>query len=157
MIKLTDTLQETAKLAEIARQCKITRSAVSQWGQVPAKHVLTVESVTGISRYELRPDIYGPSAPDLVEGSDTKSPVGSSAGEAGALSPPANPSGAPAISEQGRAEVAHRVHTPEVAGSNPVPATSFNSPGSLLPSGENAGAQHSLAGCAPATISEGLR
>lgn len=67
--------------------------------------------------------------------SEMVSPVGSSAGEAGASSPPANPSGAPAISEQGRAEVAHRVHTPEVAGSNPVPATSFPSP-EVLPSGE---------------------
>lgn len=132
MIKLTDTLQETAKLAEIARQCKITRSAVSQWDQVPAKHVLTVESVTGISRHDLRPDIYGPSAPLMLEVTDTKSPVGSSAGEAGASSPNHD---APAISEQGRAEAAHRVHTPEVAGSNPVPATSFPSP-EVLPSGE---------------------
>ncbi len=85
------------------------------------------------------------------------SPVGSSAGEAGASSPPANPSGAPAISEQGRAEVAHRVHTPEVAGSNPVPATSFNSSVISSQSDGNAGAQHSLAGCAPAATSVGLR
>lgn len=61
MIKLTDTLQEKAKLSEIARQCNITRSAVSQWDQVPANHVLTVEGITGISRHDLRPDIYGPS------------------------------------------------------------------------------------------------
>ncbi len=82
------------------------------------------------------------------------SPAGSSAGEAGASSPPANPSGAPTISEQGRAEVAHRVHTPEVAGSNPVPATSFNSSGFSSPPDENAGA-HGLrdARCAPAEIS----
>ncbi len=93
MIKLTDTLQETAKLAEIARQCNITRSAVSQWDQVPAKHVLTVESVTGISRHDLRPDIYGPSASAQVDEADTNSPVGSSAGNAGASLPP---SGAPA-------------------------------------------------------------
>lgn len=151
MIKLTDTLQETAKLAEIARQCKITRSAVSQWDQVPAKHVLTVESVTGISRHVLRPDIYGSSAPMMVEDTDTKSPVSSSAGEAGASSPPANPNGAPFISEQGRAEVAHRVHTLEVAGSNPVPAISFNSSGTSSQSDGNAGARHSLAGCAPAS------
>lgn len=96
------------------------------------------------------------SCASLADGS-FQSPVGSSAGEAGASLPPANPSDAPAISEQGRAEVAHRVHTPDVAGSNPVPATSFNSPDSLLPSGENAGAQHSLAGCVPAAFAEGLR
>ena len=135
MIKLTDTLQETAKLAEIARQCKITRSAVSQWDQVPAKHVLTVESVTGISRHDLRPDIYGPSAHMMVEVTDTKSPVGSSSGEAGASLPPANPRGAPAISAQGGEAVSHRVHTPKNAGSIPAPATSFPSP-EVLPSGE---------------------
>lgn len=81
--------------------------------------------------------------------------AGSSAGEAGASSPH---NGAPAISEQGRAEVAHRVHTPEVAGSNPVPATSFNSSDSSSQSDGSAGA-HGLrdARCAPAAISEGLR
>lgn len=80
-------------------------------------------------------------------------PACSSAGEAGALSPPANPSGAPAISEQGGAEVAHRVHTPEVAGSIPVPATSFDSSGISSQSDGNAGA-HGLrdARCAPAAV-----
>ena len=134
--------------SSLARSLCITPQAVNQWFVVPPERVLDVERLTGISRHLLRPDVFG---------KPQSSPVGSSAGEAGALSPPANPSDAPAISEQGRAEVAHRVHTPEVAGSNPVPATSFNSPGSLLPSGENAGAQHSLAGCAPAAIPEGLR
>lgn len=66
----------------------------------------------------------------LTDGSSI-SPVGSSAGEVGASSPNHD---APAISEQGRAEVAHRVHTPEVAGSNPVPATRFQSP-DVLPTG----------------------
>lgn len=86
------------------------------------------------------------------------SPAGSSAGEAGASSPPANPSGAPAISEQGRAEVAHRVHTPEVAGSIPVPATSSHSSDSSSQSDGSAGA-HGMrdARCAPAAVSEGLR
>jgi Putative antitoxin of bacterial toxin-antitoxin system, YdaS/YdaT len=154
MIKLTDTLQETAKLAEIARQCKITRSAVSQWDQVPAKHVLRVESVTGISRHDLRPDIYGPSDSSLDVDAATSSPVDSSSGKAGAL--PTTPHDAPAIFQQDRAEVAQLVHTQQVAGSNPAPATSYPSP-DCLPSGDDAGAQHSLAGCAPAEISEGLR
>lgn len=83
------------------------------------------------------------------------SPASSSAGEAGASSPH---NGAPAISEQGRAEVAHRAHTPEVAGSNPVPATSFHSSDSSSQSDGSAGA-HGLrdARCAPAAIAEGLR
>jgi DNA-binding transcriptional regulator YdaS (Cro superfamily) len=104
MIKLTDTLQEAAKLAEIARQCKITRGAVSQWDRVPAKHVLTVEVVTGISRHELRPDIYGPVA-EVVVSSSSKLPADASSGDgAGAPSKlPAQP-GAPVINS----------HSPEV-------------------------------------------
>lgn len=82
------------------------------------------------------------------------SPASSSAGEAGASSPHND---APAI-KQGRAEVAHRVHTPEVAGSIPAPATSFHSSDSSSQSDGSAGA-HGLrdARCAPAAISEGLR
>lgn len=37
----------------------ITRQAVEQWEAVPPRHVLRVEQATGISRYALRPDIYG--------------------------------------------------------------------------------------------------
>lgn len=38
----------------------ITRQAVEQWVVVPAERVLAVERETGVSRYALRPDIYGP-------------------------------------------------------------------------------------------------
>ena len=37
----------------------ITTQAVSQWSQVPPSRVLDVERVTGISRYDLRPDVFG--------------------------------------------------------------------------------------------------
>lgn len=37
----------------------ITPQAISQWKVVPPTRVLAVEKVTGISRHELRPDIYG--------------------------------------------------------------------------------------------------
>lgn len=37
---------------------RITSQAVSQWDRVPADRVLSVESVTGVSRHDLRPDIY---------------------------------------------------------------------------------------------------
>jgi DNA-binding transcriptional regulator YdaS (Cro superfamily) len=39
----------------------ITPQAVSQWDRVPPARVLTIEELTGISRHELRPDIFGPS------------------------------------------------------------------------------------------------
>jgi len=39
----------------------ITQSHVSYWkrtGRLPAEYVLSVEAATGISRHELRPDLY---------------------------------------------------------------------------------------------------
>lgn len=38
----------------------ITSQAISQWDVCPALRVLEVERLTGVSRHELRPDIYGP-------------------------------------------------------------------------------------------------
>lgn len=37
----------------------ITSQAVSKWDRVPVERVLAVEALTGVSRYELRPDVYG--------------------------------------------------------------------------------------------------
>ena len=60
-----NSFQEVVKargLAVIAEACKVTPQAVHKWVRkgIPAKRVLKVESVTGISRYDLRKDIYGP-------------------------------------------------------------------------------------------------
>ncbi|WP_256576686.1 YdaS family helix-turn-helix protein [Pseudomonas sp. NFACC37-1] len=42
-----------------------------QWmcstGSVPAKHVLKIEAVTGVSRHELRPDLYPQVSPTLEQ------------------------------------------------------------------------------------------
>ena len=46
----------------LADKIGITRAAVSQWKQVPAERVLEVERLTGVPRYELRPDIFGEAA-----------------------------------------------------------------------------------------------
>jgi DNA-binding transcriptional regulator YdaS (Cro superfamily) len=40
--------------------------AVSQWTQVPAERVLEVERITGISRHDLRPDVFGPAVESKV-------------------------------------------------------------------------------------------
>lgn len=64
------------------------------------------------------------------------SPVSSSAGDAGASLPPSD---APASLSQDRAAVAQLVHTQQVAGSNPAPATSFQSP-DFSGSGDEGGA-----------------
>lgn len=36
----------------------VTSQAVSQWKRVPAERVLDVERATGVSRHDLRPDLY---------------------------------------------------------------------------------------------------
>lgn len=46
------------KRSDLARKLGVTAGAVWQWSKVPAERVLEVERVTGISRHELRPDIY---------------------------------------------------------------------------------------------------
>ncbi len=38
---------------------RITPQAISQWKVVPPEKVLKVEQITGVSRYELRPDVFG--------------------------------------------------------------------------------------------------
>jgi DNA-binding transcriptional regulator YdaS (Cro superfamily) len=45
---------------------KITPQAVSLWKIVPPKQVLKVEAITGISKHELRPDIFGPAHSDIA-------------------------------------------------------------------------------------------
>ena len=45
-------------LAGLAGPLGITAQAVSQWDEVPPLRVLAVERISGISRYELRPDLY---------------------------------------------------------------------------------------------------
>jgi len=44
--------------AEFARLIGITAQAVSQWNEVPPLRVLEVERVSGVSRHDLRPDLY---------------------------------------------------------------------------------------------------
>ncbi len=67
---------------------------------------------------------------------EKNSSVSSSAGDAGASLPPSD---APASLSQDRAVVAQLVHTQQVAGSNPAPATSFHSP-DFSGSGDEGGA-----------------
>lgn len=54
---------ERGRRVVLAGALGIGPSALSQWQQVPADKVLMVEGLTGISRHELRPDVFG-EAPD---------------------------------------------------------------------------------------------
>lgn len=64
MRRMTDRgLQEAIRAAggvtELARRIGISQPSVSNWTKVPAERVLAVESVTGVARTVLRPDLYG--------------------------------------------------------------------------------------------------
>lgn len=45
-------------LVKLAESLGISKQAVSQWDEVPPLRVLAVEKASGISRHELRPDLY---------------------------------------------------------------------------------------------------
>ena len=42
----------------VARKLGLSRQAVTNWKQVPVQHTLALESLSGVSRYALRPDVY---------------------------------------------------------------------------------------------------
>jgi TorA maturation chaperone TorD len=46
-------------VAQLARRVGIAQPSVSNWNTVPAQRVIAVEAATGVSREELRPDLYG--------------------------------------------------------------------------------------------------
>lgn len=84
--------------AELARQLNVKRQAIYQWREAPPLRVLDIERITGVSRHELRPDIYGPppqtaaSALQLVNGG-----VEGGAGEAVAGHDASLADGSPAV------------------------------------------------------------
>ncbi|MCS3807837.1 helix-turn-helix domain-containing protein [Xanthomonas sp. 4461] len=59
----------------LANQLGIRSASISEWksrGRIPVERVRLIESVTGISKHELRPDIFGPNpAPAACEQGDS--------------------------------------------------------------------------------------
>lgn len=51
-------IQMAGGVAELARKIGIRQPSVSNWNRVPAERVTAVEAVTGVSRVQLRPDLY---------------------------------------------------------------------------------------------------
>ncbi len=55
---------------EVARLIGVTPPMWSRWEtgrrQVPAERTLEIERMTGVSRHELRPDVFGP-APEAAQ------------------------------------------------------------------------------------------
>lgn len=59
---VTAAAEKAGGVVALARELGIKHTALYSWNRVPAERVLDIERITGISRHELRPDIFG-SAP----------------------------------------------------------------------------------------------
>jgi len=67
---MNEALNKSIKFAgsskALAQMLGVTAQAISQWHRVPPARVMEIERLTGVSRYDLRPDIFGP-APSASE------------------------------------------------------------------------------------------
>lgn len=55
---LEKAIKATGTGNELAARIGVTPQALSQWDRVPPLRVLDVEKASGVSRHELRPDLY---------------------------------------------------------------------------------------------------
>lgn len=58
--------QERGRRKALAEYLGIGQNSLSQWKAVPPEKVRQIEAFTGISRFKLRPDVFGASDTDLV-------------------------------------------------------------------------------------------
>jgi DNA-binding transcriptional regulator YdaS (Cro superfamily) len=54
-----EAVRKEGSRAKVAKRLGISRQAMEQWERVPPRHVLALEAMSGVSRYVIRPDIYG--------------------------------------------------------------------------------------------------
>jgi TorA maturation chaperone TorD len=59
---LDEAIRAAGGVSELARQIGISQPSVSNWARIPAERVASVESITGVDRAVLRPDLYGVNA-----------------------------------------------------------------------------------------------
>ncbi|HZP78121.1 MAG TPA: Cro/CI family transcriptional regulator [Pseudolabrys sp.] len=55
---LESAIRAAGGVTELARRIGISQPSVSNWDRIPADRVLAVEAATGVSRSELRPDLF---------------------------------------------------------------------------------------------------
>jgi TorA maturation chaperone TorD len=58
---LNHAIDAAGGVAQLARKIGIAQPSISNWTRVPAQRVIAVETATGVSRKQLRPDLYGES------------------------------------------------------------------------------------------------
>lgn len=55
---MADLRNERGMMTRIAKGLGLTLAAVSLWKKIPSERVVEIESITGIPREQLRPDLY---------------------------------------------------------------------------------------------------
>ncbi|HWV19502.1 MAG TPA: Cro/CI family transcriptional regulator [Devosia sp.] len=61
MLKIVEIAAEKAGgPIALAAALGIKHPALYSWKRVPAERVLQIEKLTGVSRHDLRPDVFGP-------------------------------------------------------------------------------------------------
>jgi TorA maturation chaperone TorD len=55
---LREAIRAAGGVTELARRIGISQPSVSNWSRIPAERVLSIESITGVGREVLRPDLY---------------------------------------------------------------------------------------------------
>ena len=70
---LSQAIRVAGGVSELARRLGISQPSVSNWNRVPAERVLEVETVTGVERMVLRPDLYEKAAGPAAEISEINS------------------------------------------------------------------------------------
>ena len=58
-LSISTIIQAAGGCTQLAKRLKVSKQAVSRWLQIPANRVLDIEKITGYSRYDLRPDVFG--------------------------------------------------------------------------------------------------
>jgi TorA maturation chaperone TorD len=64
---LDEAILAAGGVGALARKIGISQPSISNWSRVPAERVLAVESLTGIDRAVLRPDLYGRADAEAID------------------------------------------------------------------------------------------
>ncbi len=74
MSPIASAVEKLGGQVPLAKLLEVNPSLVSQWVtgrlKVAARHCLTIEKATGVSRHDLRPDVFGPAPAQGEEASD---------------------------------------------------------------------------------------
>lgn len=65
-VGLEQAIKAAGGVASLARAVGISQPSVSAWSRIPAERVLTIEALTNVPRFILRPDLYGSAGADVT-------------------------------------------------------------------------------------------